>query len=496
MVRDKPLLVVGHKNPDTDSICSAICYARYKRSVAGERAIACRAGSINRQTRHALATFGADDPQLLADVLPRLSDIMIAREALYLLHSDQPLCEAYRIMTDNRFSFLPVVDESGRCTGKVTALGIASLLSRLDEPEVEPEKANLAAFTRLCGADLPPGLPESAVGRIFVDAEGRTMMKPQGCEAFPVPVGPAQAAANLMLSLPIGGFLEPPGPTFFATTPIRDIEHTINRSNEGGFIVTDEGGTIVGVVTRMNFMTDSRFRLVLVDHNEFSQSVEGIEYASVEEIIDHHRIGLQRTNEPITVINRVVGSTCTIVASMYEQSGTDLDASTAGLLLSGLLSDTVILNSPTTTATDRAAALRLAQTAGVSLEAYGRELFAAGSEVESLGPEAILGQDRKLYGEKGRRFSVSQIEMVGFEAFWNRRGDLGAALEAFRLGQDLYLAALMVTDITTSTTLLLLSAPRAFRDRIAYPEPADGVYEMRGVLSRKKQVLPFLLELL
>lgn len=496
MVSDKPLLVIGHRNPDTDSICAAISYARYKSEVAGELAIPCRAGSINSQTRHALAAFGADDPQLLADVLPRLSDIMIGREALHLLRPDQPLCEAYEIMTDNRFSFLPVVDGNDRCIGKVTAIGIASLLSRLKDLEVEPGRADLAAFARLCGAKLPSGLSTAAVGRVVVDAEGRTELALDGGGRIPVPLGPAQATANLMLSLPINGFIEPPGPTFLATTPIRDIEHTINRSNEGGFIVTDDEERIVGVVTRMNFMTDSRFRLVLVDHNEFSQSVEGVEYALVEEIIDHHRIGLQRTTEPITVINRVVGSTCTIIAGMYEQLRADLDFSTAGLLLSGILSDTVVLNSPTTTTPDRVAASRLAQTAGVDLEAYGRELFAAGSDVEALSPDAILGRDRKLYDERGRRFALSQIEMVGFEAFWSRRGELGGALDAFRDGQDLYLAALMVTDITTSTTLLLLRAPRAYRDRIAYPEPADGVYEMRGVLSRKKQVLPFLLELL
>ncbi len=496
MATDKPLLVIGHRNPDTDSICAAISYARYKSAVAGERAIACRAGSINSQTRHALAAFGADDPQLITDVLPRLSDIMIGREALYLLRPDQPLCDAYEIMTDNRFTFLPVVDETDRCIGKVTAIGIASLLSRLEDAPVEPEQASLAAFARLSGVELPVGLPEAAVARIVVDGKGRTALALEGADRIPLPLGAAQAAANLMLSLPIAGFLEPPGPTFLATTPIRDIEHTINRSNEGGFVVTSDEERIVGLVTRMNFMTDSRFRLVLVDHNEFSQSVEGVEYALVEEIIDHHRIGLQRTTEPITVINRVVGSTCTIIAGMYEQSGVEPTAPTAGLLLSGILSDTVILNSPTTTPADRRAATRLAQTAGVELEEYGRALFAAGSDLESLRPEAILGRDRKLYEEKGRRFAVSQTEMVGFEAFWSRRDELGGALDSFRDGQDLYLAALMVTDITTSTTLLLLSAPRSYRDRIAYPEPADGVYEMRGVLSRKKQVLPFLLELL
>ena len=209
MMSVRPLLVIGHMNPDTDSICSAICC-------------------------HAIGASRVHDAHALADAPPRLSDTMIEREA-------------YEITTDNRFSLLPVLDGNDPCIGKVAALGIAS-----------------------------------------------------------------------PLSLPIAGFLEPPGPTFLVTSPIRDFEHTITRSNQGGF------------------------RLVLVDHNEFLQSVEGIAYESVEAIIDHQRTALQRTTEPITVIDRVVGSARTTMAGTYEQSGADLDVSTAGLLLSRILSGTVI----------------------------------------------------------------------------------------------------------------------------------------------------------
>ncbi len=435
----RPLLVIGHRNPDTDSICSAIAYARYKREVLGEQALACRAGNINAQTRYALERFGAPDPRLVADVLPRIADIMIGRDALLLASPDRPLREAYEIIVRNRFSFLPVVDGDGRCVGRVTALGLAGLLGRL--------------------------------------AEG------------------SAPSVDALLDAPIRDELEPVGPAFPATTTIRDAERRVNQSNEGGFIVTDEEGAITGVVTRMSFMTDSRFRVALVDHNELSQSVEGIEHAAVEEIIDHHRIGMHRTSEPITVINRVVGSTCSIVADLFRQSGAEPSAETSGLLLSGLLSDTVMLTSPTTTDLDRSLAPWLAGLARVGPDEYGRAMFAAGSEIGSLSGREIVAQDQKFYEERGRRFAVSQVEMVGFESFWGRADELREVLDEFRSARDLSFAALMVTDITTSTTLLLFRGPDALRDRIAYPRVADSVYEMRDVVSRKKQVLPMLLEI-
>ncbi|TFH05622.1 MAG: inorganic diphosphatase, partial [Spirochaetales bacterium] len=232
------------------------------------------------------------------------------------------------------------------------------------------------------------------------------------------------------------------------------------------------------------------------DHNEFSQSVDGIERALVEEVLDHHRIGMERTAEPITVINRVVGSTCSIVADMYRTSGHTPSAQGAGLMLSGLLADTVMINSPTTTELDRSLADWLSGIAGVDIEEYGRAMFAAGSQTGTMSAPEILAQDRKHYQENGHAFSVGQFEMVGFEEFWARASELQAALDQSREAAGLWCAALMVTDITTSTTLLVVSGPRSFRDRIAYPEPADGVYEMRGVLSRKKQLLPLLLEIM
>ncbi len=448
-------MVIGHKNPDTDSICAALSYASYCREVRRINARACRAGSVNAQTRHALDTFKADDPALLADILPRISDIMIGRNLLFTFRAEDPLLDAYRTIVDNRFSFLPVVDDSDTPIGRVTALGIARIVGTL------------------AGLGDPHGRPAAS-------ASG---------------AGNRDDAAAILNS-PLGGFVEAVGPTFSSRAILRDVRQEVNRYNEGGFIVTNDEGKLAGIVTRINFMADPRHHVALVDHNEYSQAVDGIEEAAVDEIIDHHRIGMERTNEPITVINRVVGSTCSIVADLFFRSGTNPSPQVAGLMLSGLLSDTVILNSPTATDFDREIAPRLAELAGVSMEDYGRKMFAAGSDVHDLTADTIINQDRKYYEEGGKRFSVSQVEMVGFQAFWDRAEEIGAAVDNARNHEDLYLAALMVTDITTSTTLLVVRAPANLLERIAYPKAADSVYELKDVLSRKKQVLPYLLELL
>ncbi len=441
---DAPLVVVGHTNPDTDSVCSAVAYARYK-SARGVTAAPYRAGNLNAQTRFVFDHFGCSPPDLLTDLYPKLQDIMIPHESLYLLHPQEPLSRAARVILDKGFAFLPVVDDDGFCLGKVTVLRIAGLLDQL---------------------------PLRAKG---------------------VPVETAIAEA---MGAPVSGYLESPEPTFVTADLVRDVEHRINQYNVGGFIVNDDAGRIAGIIARVNFLNKARFRVALVDHNEFSQAVDGIEEAEVVEVIDHHRIGARSTAMPITFINRVLGSTATIVADMFRSDGIGVDPQTAGLLLSAILSDTVILKSPTATPVDAEVAGWLAETAGVDLHAYGEKMFQAGSEVAGLSADQIVGQDQKHYEEGGFRFAVSQIEMVGFKVFEERAGEIRDAVARTRSANGLDFACLMVTDITRETTRLVFEGPQRIQDAVQYPAVAQGVFEMKGVLSRKKQVLPYLMDVL
>ncbi len=566
----RPLVVVGHKNPDTDAVCAAIAYARLK-SHTGEPARPYRAGNINAQTKYVLERFGVAPPPLLPDIYLRLSDIMIGSEELITLRLDDTVGHARDILVERRFSFLPVTDDAGRCLGMFTLLGLAEALDRLRrmqdgqpvtfspeelvrrsggsclsarnlpvlfsgvlripdpaDPAVRPKAAPSAATAAPAppagaasaapdpGSAHPVGTPPSPAVIYLVPA--RSLADPRfltslGERDVVIAFGPhpESKAAATIIHLP--GTLVDAAAALYEASPIRDsiqsaepilrthdlvrrVEREINRYNAGGFIVTDDAGIVRGVVTRVSFLNQAQFRLVLVDHNELSQAVDGAEEAEIVEVIDHHRLGARSTDAPITFINKVVGSTCSIVAEMYRNLGIQPDRQTAGIMLSALLSDTVILNSPTTTDLDRAMAPWLASLAGVSIEPYGEEMFAAGSELVGLTAEAIIRQDQKLYQESGLRFAVSQIEMVGFKGFYDRFEELAAALELSRAGGGLDFACLLATDITRETSLLLFAGSLRVASAIQYPQARDNLFELHGVLSRKKQLLPYFLDLL
>jgi len=516
--------------------------------------VAYRAGNLNAQTRHVLDTFNIETPEVLTDVYPRIRDIMIPTSKLLMVKPNGPIAEARKLMLENRFSFLPITDPDDRCIGKLTALRLAALLDEMDPfAQGGIVELNLATLADLGGPSVyvtPNGresrkVPRAVTGFVVpVPNHGKQPeQRAKGRDDSAIFFGPAadvlalkvprariaiatgvrtdkrlrddlkhwvketgvallalrsefpQASAHLRLSLPVATCLEDVGPTFHSDDTLREVLRDVNRSNEGGFIVLDAKDRIAGIVTRVNFMTDARFRVILVDHNELSQAVDGMEHAHITEIIDHHRIGGRSTSEPITFVNRAVGSTCTIVADIYRQSGIDPSRETAGLLLSGVLSDTVVLRSPTTTPADRSAADWLTVLAGVKLEEYGERMFEAGSEILELSPRTILELDLKYYEEEGFQFSVSQVEMIGFKVFWDRCDELTAELDAHRSRSGLSFACMMITDITHGTTLLMVSGEQKITGEIAYPQVGPGVYEMKEVLSRKKQVLPYRVEL-
>ncbi len=562
-MQERPLIVVGHKNPDTDSICAAIAYARFK-TVTGTAARPFRAGNLNAQTRYVLERFGTAPPPLLTDVYPRLSDIMIDDRELITVRPQEPIGRARSIMLEKRFSFLPVTDDRGRCLGKVSLLGLAAAPEHLSQirsghlltlfPEellartdgwTDPGKSLPARIEGIVVAPAIDGKDgESAVGpvsdgdrrtRLFItpakdvyrilegsqkgarrdvviaygaandSSPGRptparstpTVAKPSSeMRVLYIPRSLVETLVAIYESSPLESHLEPAEPLFRIHDLVRRTEREINRYNAGGFIVTDDEGVIRGVITRLNFLNQAQFRVVLVDHNELSQAVDGAEHAEIVEVIDHHRLGARSTEMPITFINRVVGSTCTIVADMYRSRGIDPERPLAGMMLSAILSDTVILKSPTATALDHDIASWLAGIAKVEIEPYGEEMFAAGSELSSTPSDVIIRQDQKIYEENGFKFAVSQIEMVGFRSFHERSADLASALSDSRDRLACDFTCLLVTDITRETSLLLFSGAPRVAGAIQYPKAGSGIYEMHGMLSRKKQLLPYILDVL
>ena len=371
---------------------------------------------------------------------------MIPRADLLTLRETDTLEKACDILTTHRFSFLPVVDRDDTCVGKLTALRLVGVLRRL---------------VAGCRDDEP------------IDKADRDL-----------------------LSGTVAALVDRQHATFKPEDVVKDVLREIGKSNEGGFIIQDESARIKGVITRVNFITDSRLKVVMVDHNEVQQAVDGIEEADVVEVLDHHRLAARTTSLPINFINRVVGSTCTIIADLYRTNGATPPARDAGLMLSAMLSDTVILRSPTTTRLDKEMAEWLAELSGVDIEAHGEQMFAAGASLEGMDPAKVIGRDQKIYTEAGRRFSLSQFETIGFGPILGMKEGLAAELSRIIEAEKCAFACLMITDVSHDTSLLLCRGEDRVLRAITYPEREQYLFEMKGVLSRKKQVLPFFADLL
>jgi manganese-dependent inorganic pyrophosphatase len=270
------------------------------------------------------------------------------------------------------------------------------------------------------------------------------------------------------------------------------IQELAAASNFLAFPVLDKEKRVVGIFSKSDFLKKVERQLILVDHNELTQAVHGADKVEIIEVVDHHRIGSLTTQQPILFRNEPVGSTSTIVADCFFRYQVDLPASIAGLLIAGLVSDTLNLTSPTTTKRDVEILEWLEKKAGINAREFTEKLFASGSLLTSKPAPQAITVDCKEYVERGRTFSVAQIEEIGFEQFWQRKAEVLTALANYRAGKGYYFSALLVTDVTTQTSLLLVAGAEPFLAQIDYPEVEPGIHELRSVVSRKKQVLPYL----
>ena len=274
--------------------------------------------------------------------------------------------------------------------------------------------------------------------------------------------------------------------------PLASIEAVAAASHFQAFPVLDERNRTVGILTKSDFLKKVSRQLILVDHNELSQAVQGAEQVEIVEIIDHHRLGSLTTTQPILFRNEPVGSTSTIVADCFFRHQVELPKPIAGLLLAGLVSDTLNLTSPTTTERDAQILKKLEEISGVDAGKFTEKLFTSGSVLTSLPVAEAIVADCKEFKEQGRVFSVAQIEELGFDQFWKRKDDVIAALENYRRKRGYFFSALLVTDVVSNGSLLLVAGAKEFIKRIDYPTLEEGIFELAGVVSRKKQLLPYL----
>ena len=540
-------IVIGHKNPDMDSICSAVAYAKLKQLMGVPNVVAARAGSTNQRIDYVLNRFGVEAPVFLSDVSPKVSDVMQREGAS--VRADSAVYDAIQLIDDKHLRGLPVVDENRRCVGLLSTF---KLNRHLFPPREEASKArvvlaSLADIVRTFEGKVVTGAVSQEtdehllmVGAMSLDTFSQRLLAHdagkivlfvgnreniQACAinsraraivitgGLPVPEHMAQAAREagvVIISSPhdtatsvllargavrVGRMVE----AFTSFTPDTPLDVARERAaNSASFVfpVSGEDGVLAGVLSKSDFIKAIPRKLILVDHNELSQAVAGADKVQIIEILDHHRIGGFASETPIHFWNNPVGSTSTIVALCYEQMGVAIPRDMAGLLMAGIISDTLNLSSPTSTPVDDRILAHLSDITRVDPFELAEEIFSVGSPLLTMPAEKVVTTDCKEYEEGGRRFTVSQIEELNFSHLEEKQTELLEALERHRRGMSLLFAALLVTDVNTQNSILLVCGAPEFLGRISFPNQRPNVWELKGIVSRKKQLLPYLLQCL
>jgi manganese-dependent inorganic pyrophosphatase len=534
------IYVAGHRNPDTDSIASAVGYAELKgRLDPGNEYVPVRLGDLNAQTRWVLERSGAPEPALLPHVLLRVRDVM--RERFPLASLGDPVRQVGLIMARDEVDLVPVVDDDGRLAGVMSERALARRYvresreaSRLDAPtavgaitgvlegkqlvgEPEAEVTGRVWVLAMASESLPLGFaagdvvvvgdrPEAqriaievGVGLLVISngtpGEDRILdlARERGLPVVASPLDSYVTARMITLSAPCFALMDREPLVVGPEDLVADISETVKDVDYRAAVVVDADRRPVGLVTRSDLLRPKPRRVLLVDHAEQAQSVIGVEQAEIVEILDHHHIGSIETRVPVRATFDPVGSTSTLVIERFRQSGMEPSRPAATLLLGAVLSDTVILNSPTTTDRDRAVIDYLEQALALDATEFGREMFERTSDLTRVPAEDIVARDAKDYDAGGGgALRIAQVETVG-ETLLERTDELLAALDAVRDRGGQALVALMVTDIMAKATRLYVSGDHGAVQRAFGSGGRDGVIDLPGVMSRKKQVAPRLL---
>lgn len=537
MSNAKPIYVIGHRNPDTDSICSSLAYAALKQAL-GQDAVAARTGQVNAETKYALEYFGVEAPIFLSDLYPRVKDVMLDSDTI--VRETDTLRELGKIMQEKSLRSVPVTDEEGVLAGIVTVSDLAQryfeeinmqnldkagvylraviasiegkVLASADEDTLVKGTVRIASSSRHTAAKLvQPGdvvlvgegrydsmmeILEHEIACLIMTDEGNVpddiLAKARARHILlAVTAYDAYTAARLINQcVPVGYIMKKSMISFGQQQLLSDIKGTIASTNFRNYPVV-ENGRLIGLVSRDNLMVPEPEQVILVDHNERGQAIEGIENARIVEIIDHHRLGGMQTGEPIYIREEPVGCTATIIANMYWQNNVEITAPIAGLLLSAIISDTVLFKSPTCTAYDMKTAERLAGIAGVKMVQYGMDMLKAGSGIGDMSPIEIVKNDMKEFQFGDYHVLISQISVMGYEEIMALKDRLLESMSAVSEQENFDLMLLMVTNILEeSTELLYVGSPKTLiGDAFKKDASGNSIY-LPGVMSRKKQIIP------
>jgi len=536
-----PVLVFGHRNPDNDSICSAVAYAHLKNVTDPDEVyLAARLGPVSPETEWVFGRFGVDLPEEIPHVRTRVRDAMSLD--VVSIGVAENLRSAGALMREHGVRALPVVDDEGVVRGLLDQSTLAELyISETEMLGFEKLPVTVGELAEALGGTVLCGEPGTLLrGHVLIGAmEPDTMLsyirpgdtlivgdrvrtQPLAIEAGAACViitgGSVPEEAAMDLARTHGAAMVTSPHDTYATARLVNLAHAVGdvmdttplladpdallaevaedliESVHREAIVVDQDARLIGILTRSNLARGSRRRVILLDHNELSQSAPGIEEAAVVEIVDHHRVGDIQTVSPILFLNLPVGSTATIVAERYRDLGVRLPDPIAGILLSAVLTDTVLLKSPTTTTLDREVAARLAAQVDTDVTGFGLEMFRARSARSAFSADDAVRRDVKEYRFGDVAIGVAQVETVDAGEYQDRSAELFDALEALRVERGLDLAMLLVTDVLREGSEVFATGKRRIAERALGIDLADGSAWMDGVLSRKKQVAARLLE--
>jgi manganese-dependent inorganic pyrophosphatase len=534
-----PIYVTGHRNPDTDSIASAIGYAELKRRLDPDNDYrAVRLGECNPQTSWVLERSGAPQPELLPHVLLRACDVM--QSEFPVSAQEDPIREAGLAMARADLELVPVVDAGGGLVGVVTERTLArryvresrhtstledaptsvdAVAEALDGRILHREETVLAGRVWVQSMDVhtPSGISRGDIVVVGNRADAQRLAIERGAALLVVsnghtpsdellalarqtrtsvivsPLDSYVSGRMITLAAPCRAFMEADPLTVTMEYLVADVSEQIKEIHYGGAVVLDAQRRPVGLITRSDLVAPKPRRLILVDHAEQGQSVAGVELAEIVEILDHHHIGSIETRVPVTATFDPVGSTATLVVERFRQNGMEPSRPAATVLLGAILSDTVILNSPTTTGRDHAVVEYLERVLGLDAQRFGRDMFEATADVSDLSAREIVARDAKQYDvQSGHTICIAQIEVVG-KGLLDRKDELLEAMKALREDRGLQMYALMVTDVLSKGTDLLVAGDSGAVARTFATTAQDSVVELPGVMSRKKEVAPKLL---
>lgn len=535
----KSVIVIGHKNPDTDSICSAISYAALKRALTGENYVPCRAGDINNETQFVLDKFGVEPPELITSLEPRISDVQFREVAG--ISPQISLRRAWEHMRDNNIQSLPVITKRGKVRGIIT-LGDQARFYMEDQDPRALSKAN-TPFLNICQTlwgEIIVGDPEAKFvkGKVVVAAfhptviedsvsEGdlvivgsnteiqkhaiergascivvcvaarvtpaiRKRAEEAGCMIIVSPMDMYTCAKLITHAMPVSHIMRKSGIIAFNTDElVTDVKSTVSKLRIRYFPVLDADDCYVGMMSQRNLLDIDRQQVILVDHNEKGQAVDGIQSAEVIEVIDHHRIDSVETINPIFFRAQPLGCTATIVTMMYREHGIEIEPTIAGLLCSAILSDTLMFRSPTCTPIDESIARQLAEIAGIKIKDYAMAMFNAGSRLGKKTADEIFNIDCKRFNAAASSIKVAQVTSVSEKELDKVKHKVLPYIEKLLPNSGVDMLFVMLTNIIHESTELLFvgqNAHTVVQNAFKCEPKKDSVF-LPGVVSRKKQVI-------